>query len=330
MEMRCQNCGRRIVVDPAKTPREIECPDCGATVPHPRGATAGRRETGAEPRPTERTLRRIFEPIPRPVMYAAGLVLVLAIMAPFWLYLLHDRFQREKIFFSEDTESIELPPATQTNLPAVVLEQPGREQTPVLGQYRGIRLDSSREEQQRRFNLRLLNTRGMVPEIYEGATAGEVELVTMHFYQNQLKEFSVVVAEKRVAAEQVEKELREWFGEPQQVRDSTRAEAGGVGAVLPGAINVGRTETELERRLGSFPYRRMLTWFDETTRVEATIYFSSLDAAECVSALMVHVSAARWLETNRPRLGSMVVAPAGAAEEGGERSPAEVPKRLFP
>ena len=51
----------------------------------------------------------------------------------------------------------------------------GNSGTLTFERFRGVRLDAGREDLQRRFNLRLQNTRGMVPEIYEAERAGDVE-----------------------------------------------------------------------------------------------------------------------------------------------------------
>lgn len=298
-------------------------------LPHP---PAGKRDDlMAEPQPARRTLRRIFEPIPRPAAYAAGLVLALAILAPFWLYVLQDSFQRRPILLSEDVESLPVPPALETNVATPVLDEYRQPSGIYLDQYRAIRLNASREEFQRGFSLRLLNTRGMAPEIYEATRAGEIEKVTMHFYNNALKEFWVVLAEKKATPEDLEKELRAEFGEPRQVADSSAGPgASGLGVGLAGPGALAKTPDEIEQKLAGFPFRRDLTWSDDKTRVRATIYHTSRDPAQCVSVVQVHVSAAAWLEQNLARVGSVVMPPAGLLEQTGTPEVVEPPKRLFP
>lgn len=330
MELRCNNCGERIHLDAAKTGQEIACPKCGVTMVLPSQRASS---SEGEPRPTQQTLKRIFEPIPRPVVYLAGAVLTLIILSPFWLYLFQERFERRTIVISPDvsTNGIpELPPETNTTGP--VLDMPTNDSTVTLHQYRGVRLDAAREDLQRRFSLRLQNTRGMVPEIYEASKIGDIEQLTAHFYNNSLKEFFLWMRPQRAAPDAVEKELREEFGIPKEVFTQTNATTSAtIGGGLPGALGVAGARDELGSKLTGFSYRRDLAWEDGQDRVDATIYYNSLDPAQCVSLLAVHVSAAQWLDANRSRLGAVVPPPPDLLERSNAPVPeAEPPKRLFP
>jgi hypothetical protein len=209
---------------------------------------------------------------------------------------------------------------------------PRREPAVALPQYRGVRLEATREDLQRRFSLRLQNTRGMVPEIYEASKVGDIEQLTAHFYDNSLKEFFLVMRQQRASPDAVEKELRDEFGAPKEHSEQTNATVTAtIGGGLPGALGVSGSRDETESKLAGFPHRRYLAWEDDRGRVDATIYYSSTDPAQCTSMLAVHVSAAPWLEANRSRLGAVMPPPPNLLERTNASLPeAEPPKRLFP
>jgi hypothetical protein len=329
MELRCNNCGERIHLDAAKTGQEIACPKCGVTLVLP---SLRAPSSEGEPRPTQQTLKRIFEPIPRPVAYLAGVVLILIILSPFWIYLLQDRFERRTIVLSPDVGTNGIPEVPAgTNVTGPVLDVPASDSAVTLHQYRGVRLDAAREDLQRRFSLRLQNTRGMVPEIYEASKIGDIDQLTAHFYNNSLKEFFLWMRPQRAAPDAVEKELREEFGTPKEFSEQTNTTGAATIGGLPGTLGVAGARDEIESRLAGFPHRRYLAWEDAQDRVDATIYYSSLNPAQCVSMLVVHVSAAQWLEANRARLGAVAPPPTNLLERTNTPAPeVEPPKRLFP
>ena len=103
MEFRCQHCGHRIVLNAPPGAHEVECPSCGVSVklPHPPPGAPDSHLTALDEGPptSQRMLRRIFEPIPRPLAYLVGAALVLVVLAPFWVYLLKERFDRQPPVF---------------------------------------------------------------------------------------------------------------------------------------------------------------------------------------------------------------------------------------
>ena len=332
MELRCHNCGHRIILKASSTAPEVECPSCGAVMRSPHSAV----EEGP-PQPSERRLRRIFEPIPRPFAYLVGGVIILAVLAPFWVYLLNERVVRRAPLLSDDASSIPVPPPVETNPSPPVLEEPHPESTGKIDEFQGIRLNSSREDLQRHFNLLLQNTRGMVPEIYEAGRHGDVDNVVLHFYNNSLKEFWVQMGERRVVPDQIEKELREQFGEPRRPMAGSAGQTdAGLGSSLSNVTGMVTAGSARERKLAGFPYRAALTWLDDETRAEATIYYTSVRPPLCSSLLTLHVTASRWLDNNRPRIASVAApAPPAAAsvlertnETAGSAPPP--PRKLFP
>lgn len=341
MEFRCQHCGHRIVLDAPPAAPEIECPSCGVAtkLPQPRpNASAGRRPPPGEnlPRPNPRRLQRIFEPIPRPFAYLVGAALVLVVLAPFWLYLLKERFERRPPVLSDDAISIPVPSPTDTNSSLPILERPRAESASTIDEFHGIRLHANLEELRRRYNLRLQNTRGMTPEIYEASRFGDVDNVTVHFYSNSLKEFWVQTRERRVVPDEIEKELREQFGEPKErtVRSGGPSDAA-LGLSLPGATSTTATAGGREKKLAGFPYRVDLTWADDESQADATIYYTSTEPASCSSVLTMHTSAAQWLENNRAQIGSVAAAapssPTNTLDQTNQApAPAGPPKKLFP
>jgi hypothetical protein len=247
-------------------------------------------------------------------------VLALLLLSPFVAYLFQSSYRRGPVILSDDSELLPVPPpATQAVPQEAVLTAP----VPagfLLDRCRGLQLNATREDVQGLFNLRLVNTRGMEPEIYEAGKAGDVEQVTAHFYNGQLKEFHLVLQEKRAALAAVEAELVELFGEPQERADRPRATANGFG--LP------KQTGALEQKLGSFPHQRVLRWFDGENQVEATLYTTGPENGRPTTMAAVHVTAARWLAANRSHLGS-VAAP--ATNQPAAAAPAETrPPRLFP
>jgi rRNA maturation protein Nop10 len=342
MESRCQHCGHRIVLTALPASPEVECPACGllTKVPPPPTASPAHRHANQEdrlpPSSQRRRLRRIFEPIPRPVAYLVGASLVLVVLTPFWIYLLKERLDRHPPVLSDDAISIPVPAATETTPPPPAIEEPRAQLTNAIDEFLGIRLDANLEQLQRQFTLRLQNTRGMVPEIYEATQAGDADSVTMHFYNNLLKEFWVDTHERRVMPDRIERELQEKFGEPKD-----RA----LKSVKPGDENLSlglfttaggiKAGADREKKLAAFPYRVDISWSDDQTHAEASVYYTSEKPELCTSLLTMHISAAQWLNNNRPQLGpiatSSPAAPTNTLDQTNEApTPTEPPKRLFP
>ena len=337
MDFCCQRCGHRIILDAPPAAREVQCPSCGArqALPH---APAIHRPLHDEdlPRPNPRRLRRIFEPIPRPFSYLVGAILVLVVLAPFWVYLLKERLERQRPMLSDDAVSIPVPASTETSPAPPALEQPGPESTTSINEFQSIQLEADLEGLQRRYSLHLLNTRGMTPEIYEASRIGDIDHVTLHFYGNSLKEFWVEMRERHVAPDQIEKELEGQFGDPKERAVHTGAQNDSVlGLRLPAtATTAAAAGNDVQRKLAAFPYRVELTWTDNESLAEATIYYTSPQPTSCSSLLAVHLSAAHWLENNRAEIGS-VVTPVPSltnslSQTNETPSSQDRPKRLFP
>jgi hypothetical protein len=239
--------------------------------------------------------RRVYNPIPRPALYTAGVVLVIVLLSPFWVYLIQERYKSTITLLSEETTNIVVAVDTNSTTP---LFNPNNRPVVVLDQYRGVRLEVSREDLQRRFSLRLQNTRGMEPEIYLGQKIADLEQLTAYCYGGVLKEAFLVLPERRATPDELLKELSEQFGTPVSATDSpNRASVPGLGT--PG-LGGGDTGNELSRKLGGFPWRRDVAWADAQYRVEATIYFSSPDPSLCQSLPVVHLVSAAWLKANQP------------------------------
>jgi hypothetical protein len=327
MDLHCQNCGRHIVSEGAAAGEMVKCPGCGTPV----GTVAAEKPSRpwSPPRSesnqakARRGMRRIFEPIPRPVAYIAGTLLILVLVSPFWIYMLQSGYQRGPVIFSDDSQALPVPPvATQAVPREAMLNTPVMTGFP-LDRYRGLRLNASRDEVQEQFNLRLQNTRGMVPEIYTATKSGDFEQVVALFYNNQLKEFSLVLQPKRQPVAEAEAELVGLFGEPLERVDLPAEPAGATtGIGLP------RASTELEQKLAQFPHRRALRWNDEENRVEATLHFTTAEAGRTSVMVTVHVTATRWLTTNQTRLGNGSMP---AVNQPAPAAPAPQPlPRLFP
>jgi len=341
MEFRCQHCRQRIVLTTLPATHEVECPNCRLLThlpePPPNEPSRHRSHPGANaPRSSKRRLRRIFDPIPRPFVYLVGAALALFVLAPFWLYLVKERLDNPRPVLSDDAMSIPVPTATETTLPPPVVEQPRAEPGNAIDEFLGIRLNASPEQLQQRFLLRLQNTRGMVPEIYEATSVGEIDSSTMHFYNNLLKEFWIDMRERHVTPDRIERELRERFGKPKErvlQPGGHRDEALGPG--LPATVAGVKSGTDRQKRFARFPYRVDVSWSDDETHTEAKIYYTSIKPQICVSLLTVHMSAAQWLNDNHPQLAPMATAsPAAATNTLGQTNeapaPADPPKRLFP
>jgi DNA-directed RNA polymerase subunit RPC12/RpoP len=342
MEFRCQHCGQRIILTALPTTPEVQCPACGllTKVRRPPTDSAAHRRANQDdhpPPPTQRRrLRRIFEPIPRPFTYLVGASLVLIVLAPFWIYLVKEGLDRRPPVLSDDAISIPVPAATETTPPPRAIEEPRAELTNVIDEFLGVRLDANLEQLQRRFTLRLQNTRGMVPEIYEATQAGDVDSVTMHFYNNLLKEFWVDTRERRVMPDTIERELREKFGEPKdRALKSGKPDDENLGLGLFTAADGVKAGADREKKLAAFPYRVDVSWSDDQTHAEASIYYTSETPERCTSLLTMHISAAEWLNNNRPQLVPVATTSPAIATNAPDQAneppvPAQPPPRLFP
>jgi DNA-directed RNA polymerase subunit RPC12/RpoP len=347
MELRCHNCGKRLKLDGiTQANREVICIACGAAmiVPparkivheevHPdypgvkrwwhRLRFGDRRKS--EPEGMSRAMQRVYDPLPQWVLYTGGIVLALALLSPFWVYLIEERFKGSKILLSDDTTNIVVA-ASKTNdaTHTPILSESPAPLEPSLWQFRGLRLNDSRDDLVHRFNLQLRNTRGMEPEVYEGEKSENWEQVKAYFYGQLLKEFSMVCREQRVSVEGMEKELIEQCGEPLQRTDTENARTPASSTLGLSGLPVGEGKNDVAHRLSSFQYRRDLVWSDSTNRVDATIYYSSKDPVLCTSMLTIHVSAAGWLKSRQPQVNTAPPAPSSNAPPVPE-----TPVRLFP
>ena len=281
-------------------------------------------------------LRRALDPIPRPLAYLVGAVAILLLLSPFWILWVKDVLEHERPLVTDGTGSTPLPSSTDTSTPSPVLGEPDATSANTLDEFHGIHLDTSLEELEHRYSARLQNTRGMVPEIYAASRAGDIENVTMHFYNNLLKEFWVDIHERRVVPDQIEKELRERYGEPKERTARSGGPSGpGLGLSLPNAVDAAKATTDREKKLAGFPYQVDLIWADDQTQTDATIYYTTTEPATCSSLLRVHISAAHWLDTNRPQIGlattsSSLLVTNILDQTPDTSAPAEPPKRLFP
>lgn len=260
--------------------------------------------------------------------------MVLAVLAPFWIYLIKERLDRRPPVLSDDVISIPVPTATETTPPPLAMEESRADLTNEIDEFLDIRLDDNLEQVERRFPLRLQNTRGMVPEIYEATGAGDIDSVTMHFYNNLLKEFWVDTRERHITPDSLERELNERFGEPKDrsLQPGTQgSERLGLGLTTGDArVMPGRGD-----KFARFPYRVDISWSDDQTHAEANIYYTSEKPERCTSLLTVHISAAQWLNNNRPQLSpTTATSPAATTNtlDQTNEAPAAVapPPRLFP
>jgi len=304
MEVRCHHCEHRFV--PVTAAAEVRCPRCGVMLLRHRASAAA----GAPPhQPSRREMRRIFSPVPNTALYAAGLVLVAAILAPFWLGELGQASRGRRFVISEDAPDTR-PAWALTNSLAAPAPSAAQEATVTpLDQFEGIQLGVSRESLERRFTFYRTNTRGMVPEIYEARDARGIERLTAYFYQNELREFVAVLPARVSTPDEWFRQLRVQYGEPADwSQGETTPEAAGV----PG-VEAGRYE-----RFGLYRY---FAWSDSEHRLEATIYFTSTDPVTCESVLVVR---------GRMREPAGALLPVATSEETSPTNSAPQTPHLFP
>lgn len=339
MDVPCVHCRRVFAAPTALAGQEMACPACGAPnrVPPRRDPTTLDAAPAATPQAHPHGhghhggVERIFEPFPKPVLYLFGVVLVLALLAPFWLANIGDRFKDSEVVISQDLEGLPEPVTpTRSSLPST-----GPARLPTLDvdldHYAGIRLGSSREDLQARFGLRLKNTRGMQPEIYEATDVPHADLVTFSFYDNELKEFTLVQPEQRTTPLTIVRELRDRLGEPTGWNDEETpaiAIGGGAASRPQGARDAAEL---LAARLQRFPYRQQVVWQNAAHRLVATVYYSSKLPVDCLSVLSVHVSAYAWLN-NHAAQATVAGEEAGSPMLPSTPPPSAEPppQRLFP
>ncbi len=243
-----------------------------------------------EPRPSEQTWKRVFEPVPRLLIYLVGMVLAAVLLSPFWVVWLQERYGRNPIILSEDTAGLTVPPMTNNTITPIMTVP----ETPptTLDQYHNVRLETGRDDVQHRFNLVLQNTRGMEPEIYEGNKGIEFERFTAHFYESTLKEVWLIRREQRTTAGAIQKDLVEQFNAPVEQSEIT--------GPLSSRFLISFAVDEMTHKLDNLAFHRSLTWTDAQYRVEATIHYSSADPTQCRSVLTLHMSSAAWMKKRQP------------------------------
>jgi ribosomal protein S27E len=300
MEVRCQNCHARLSVPSVGSLKEIQCPKCGAMMLLPKATAAPVTSALAEQsRKKHKTaLRRVFDPIPQPVTYGAGILLALLLFSPFMWSLFFSDSAREKVFITDEPLSNTVARSNGETRVAVIISTnaPPRYN---LTEYAGVRLDAPRTDLDYRYNLTLQNTRGMQPEIYEGTRVGDIERITLRFYAGQLKHFTVLMRPRPVSPESVRQDLTDQFGPPQQIEDISDRP---TGPGLAGLSGLGGPRPEPEP---VFPHRRELIWSDAQTRVVATIHYSATGNGQSMTMLEVEVAAVAWLRAHNPLLGSV-------------------------
>jgi len=239
--------------------------------------------------------------VPRLVACLIGVAIVLALLAPFWLSALTERSGSKPHLVPLEDSAEPSPPA---GLDGAARLSPAATPPGALrpcNQFLDVRLDMSREELAQRYTLQLRNTRGMVPEIYEAAEQHAIKFLAAHFYQNQLKEFHLVLPERQTIPPTLVTELRAQFGDPLEWSD----------ADLPvAAAGFEQPQGVWSRLLADFRWQRQLLWADADNLLEATVYSTSTDPQLCVSMVAVHATAVRWLEENRSPLPVSTPGPA--------------------
>src|SRR5262245_31663915 len=108
MQTWCSKCGASFE-SPSGTPREMNCPKCGTLLP----ATPGEHRHAKH---SHASLKRVYEPIPRSLVYVAGVALALVLTAPFWIYLFGGRSGSRPVI-SDDSAAIALPPPITNAVP---------------------------------------------------------------------------------------------------------------------------------------------------------------------------------------------------------------------
>ena len=289
MEVRGQNCEARLSVPSVGPIKQTRCPNCGVMMLIPPAVVAAQGDPrGHSEAKQQAALRRIFEPIPRPLAYAGGVLLILGLFAWLWLPAVMDLGQHRRVFMSDTSDLTTT--TMNTNLSAANRRD--------LTLYGGVRLDARRDELERQFGLVLQNSRGMRPELYEGRKIGDVAFIVAGFYDGLLKEATLVMRERPVAMEVLQQELIEQFGEPQTTTDDN---AGRTPSGLNG-LRLAPSKDELAGKLASFPHRRALLWTDGNVRVDALIYSNEGVGGSTAAMLQIHLAATAWLQTSQTAL----------------------------
>lgn len=263
------------------------------------------------PAPGARSLRRVYQPIASPWLYLAGLLMVLAITAPFWLGLFEGS-SGPPVVFTDEQPAADATPWTRPST------EPNRRLAPIspLDQFEGLYIDAPREALERRFTLHRRNTRGMEPEIYEGRGGQGIDWVVMYFYQNRLKEFLVIQSPRVATVDEILRLFRIQYGDPVDWSDGE----GTPGRTITG-WPLGESETARYERFGLF--RRFL-WRDDQHELSVAIHFTSTDPVTCESMVIARLSAHAWLSQHH----RSVVTPEPATTPS--TSPTQQPTRWFP
>jgi hypothetical protein len=136
--------------------------------------------------------------------------------------------------------------------------------------------------------------------------------------------------------DRIERELHEKFGEPKdRALKSDKPGKEGLGLALFTTAGGIKTDADREKRLAAFPYRVDVSWSDDQTHAEASIYYTSDKPELCSSLLTVHINAAQWLNNNRPQFSPVAstspLASTNTLDQTNQPpAPPPPPQRLFP
>ena len=226
-------------------------------------------------------MKRIFDATPRFMVYFVSALALLLLSMPYWLDWFPTQTEKTSFFLADEVpESV--PPPVQITARVVVPTQ-ARSDSP-LSHFGEIRLEATRDEMKRTFDLHSLSVYGADPEIYESSTINEVDHFTGCFSGGLLKEAFVIQHEKPTSAAALQKDLVQQFGQPTEQTDSTGATA------TPALLNLD-TAKDWIPSIAALPFHRSLVWSDANFRIEATIHYSSADPAQSRSIMAVHMRA---------------------------------------
>ena len=224
-------------------------------------------------------MKRFFDATPRFMVYFIGVSAILLLSLPYWLDLVPRANNKETIILADDTpESVKSIEPAVANLTLTAAAQP----TSPLSHFGAIRLDATHAELKPVLDLHSLTVQGSDPEICEAATTPEIDHFTGCFSGGRLKEAFVLQREKFAGVETLQSDLIKQFGPPAKLTDSTGT------AATPALLNLD-TAKDWIPRIASLPFHRSLIWSDAHYQIEATIHYSSVDAAQSRAIMALHL-----------------------------------------
>lgn len=209
----------------------------------------------------------------------AGVALVALLLSPFILEMLGGRRSADAPTLSDEQIAGDKPIGSSRR-------KKFQSWRPIYDNFGGIKLGATNDELHQKFPLHLKGKPDAVPVLYESTNQNQAVKLHAEFYQDRLKDFTIVFGPFRDGPEQLRDHLYKGLDEGPRYR---------IGDANAG-VRIGMQDPDLVKFLSVFQQAQAYTWGDGSNRLDATVYSTVTASNQSVCALAVRVTAVTWIE----------------------------------